>query len=168
MSGNKRGPRFMQFLHPLSLICIKAIERPSFTLLQKTFTWIDTVGADCSLAVPCFFYVGKPIVMGKKMCKSDKTIAQIIDDRLCHSGLRMLGIQHAWSLCRHQRDVSWDWLRGIERVWFYGITAYNQAGGEFRPLMHRENNTVPWRVVMAPWCSYSLETDGLGFGTITM
>jgi hypothetical protein len=155
---------FMAFLHPPDPMAVRGIERPSFEVLQATFKWIYDIGPDSSVTLPFSLYFGMPII-GEKTRKGGRTIAQAIDDRLVCFHPPFLGIQHAWELCRNQ-NIKPILLNGIYRIWFYGLTAYNKEGGEFRPVMFRESEERPWRVDMVPWCTYSSDTDCLSFAAL--
>ncbi len=151
----------MNLIHPPDTVVVPAIERPSFEVLQATFDWIDCIGPDFSVTVPFSFYVGRPII-GKKTKQGGKTIAQVIDDRFNVFRPPVLGIQHAWELCRNQHAIPFLRLLGVCRIWCYGLAAYEASGGEFRPVMVRKSNSDPWRTYMVPWCDYFPDTDCIG------
>ncbi len=160
-----RRKHFMIMLHPPEPVRVRAIERPSLDVLQATFNWIDCIGPDSSVTLPFSFYVGRPII-GEKTRDGKKTIAQVIDDRFTVSHPPVLGIQHAWELCRTQRAIPFLRLPGIQRIWFYGLAVYEASGGEFRSVMERKNDTDPWQVDMAPWCDYSPDMDCLALAEL--
>lgn len=160
-----RRKNFMALLDPPAPVPVRAIGRPSLEILQATFDWIDCIGPDSSVTLPFSFHVGRPII-GEKMRNGDKTIAQVIDDRLLSCSPPMLGIQHAWELCRTQGAIPFLRLPGISRIWFYGLAAYDTQGGEFRSVMARNAETDPWQVQMAPWCDYSADGDCLALADL--
>ncbi|MSR73589.1 MAG: hypothetical protein EXS60_00815 [Candidatus Pacebacteria bacterium] len=160
-----RRKHFMTILHPPDPVHVRAIGRPSLALLQATFKWIDYIGPDSSVTLPLSFYVGMPII-GEKTRKSDKTIAQVIDDRFKFFTPPVLGIQHAWELCRTQSRIPFLRLPGIRRIWFYGLCAYEASGGEFRSVMVRISDDGLWRTYMAPWCDYHPNTDCLALAKL--
>lgn len=164
-SMSLRRKHFMTFLRPPDPVPLPAIQRPSLGVLQATFAWIDCIGPDSSVTLPCSLYVGMPII-GEKTKKGDLTIAQVIDNRFGISHPCFLGIQHAWELCRTQHAIPFLRLPGMRRIWFYGLAAYEASGGEYRAVMAREQDRDEWRTCMAPWCTYSPDTDCLGLAQL--
>ena len=160
-----RRKHFMTLLHPPDPVRIPSISRPSFDVLRATFKWIDYIGPDSSVTLSCALYFGRPII-GEKTRKGDLTIAQVIDDRFNVFHPPVLGIQHAWELCRTQRTIPLLGLQGICRIWFYGLAAYEASGGEFRSVMARENDLDEWRMKMVPWCDYCANTDCLALAQL--
>lgn len=160
-----RGRRPMSVLCPPTPVRLPAISRPSLGTLQATFGWIYCIGPDASVTLPCAFRIGRP-VFSERVRQGEKTLAQAIDDRFLHARPAVLGIQHAWELCRTQRDIPFLRLPGMLRIWFYGVAAYNDAGGEFRPALVRDNDGLPWKTDMVPWCLYSEGTDCLALAQL--
>ncbi len=156
---------FMAFVHPPEPVAIQAINRPSLGVLQATFPWIDCIGPDSSVTLVCSLYIGAPII-GEKTRRGDRAISQVIDDRFNYFQPSLLGIQHAWELCRNQYEIPFLRLLKIHRIWFYGLSVYESSGGELRPVMVRKSDTDQWLTRLIPACDYYPNTDCLAFAQL--
>lgn len=168
--------KYMTLLHPPAPIVFLGIPRPADAVIQSSFSGIDAIGVDCSVTLPCSLVIGRP-EFGEKSRHSGIAFSNIADERIRFSQAKLLGIQHAWDLCRRQESLPFLRLPGIMRIWFWSPCVYEPVGvtvadtllgteggkptggGEFRVAMVRNNEDSPWKARMVPACDYDADSD---------
>ncbi len=168
--------KYITLLHPPDPIVFVPMERPAEDVLKSSFANIDGVSPDSSVTRRCSLVIGRPR-FGENNKRSGIAFSQIADERVSFSKAACLGVQHAWDMCRRQRDFPFLRLPGIVRIWFWGMCVYEPisateadsvfgvaggeptGGGEFRFAMVRDGEDLPWKVGTVPACCYDPDSD---------